>query len=396
MSKIEFINKENLQWARQRSGFDFPHIYKKAAWSPDTEKIQKWESGEGFPTISELRKLGEVYKRPWVLFILKENVNRLGFKPLEFRKIFGVGQAMTLAPPALFEFLNELKNRQDFLIEFAADLDLEDNSLVGSCQGVNDKKTVARKIISHTGIDMATFREKQTRREGFNYLVECLERKNIFVSLTGFHHRKDIPLEQMRGVLLNSDVAPIIGINAKNESYGAKIFTIFHELVHLFRGDSFNGGAEITKINFRNKVDAKNDKESFCDSVAAFILVPDDELRNIDGPIGKELIEQECKRLKVNHQPLLYRMQDFGLLDRKEVGELLRKLKEDKIDSLKKSQDEGKEGGPDGGFLKMLQNGRAFVHAVNAVYSQGRITFTQALNVLGVKAKTYKKFAASI
>ena len=394
MSKIEFVNKENLQWARQRSGFDFSSVYKKTAWSPDTEKIQKWESGEDFPTISELRKLGEVYRRPWILFILKENVNRLGFKPLEFRKIFGAEQAM--ASPALFEFLDELKNRQDFLIEFAADLDLEGNSLVGLCRGENDKKIVAKKIISHTGIDMSTFWEKQTRREGFNYLVECLGRKNIFVSLTSFHHRKDIPLEQMRGVLLNSDVAPIIGINAKNESYGAKIFTIFHELVHLFRGDSFSGGAEITKINFRNRIGVKNDRESFCDSVAALILVPDDELRKIEGPVGKELVVQECKRLKVNHQPLLYRMQDFGLLGQKEVSELLRELKEGKIDLLKKSQDEGKEGGPDGGFLKMLQNGRAFVHAVNAVYSQGRITFTQALNVLGVKANTYKRFATRI
>ena len=396
MNKIEFINKENLQWARQRSGLDFPHIYKKAAWSPDTGKIQKWESGEDFPTISELRKLGEVYRRPWILFILKENVNRLGFKPLEFRKIFDAEQAMTLAPPALFEFLDELKNRQDFLIEFAADLDLEGNSLVGLCKGENDKRAVAKKIISHAGIDMSTFWEKQTRREGFNYLVECLERKNIFVSLTSFHHRKDIPLEQMRGVLLNSDVAPIIGINTRNESYGARIFTIFHELVHLFRGDSFSGGAEITKINFRDKVGVKDDNESFCDSVAALALVPDDELRKIDGPIGRELVEQECRRLKVNHEPLLYRMQDFGLLGQREVSELLRKLKEGKIDSLKKSQDEEKEGGPDGGFLKMLQNGRAFVHAVNVVYSQGGITLTQVLNVLGVKAKTYKKFAASI
>ena len=393
MEKIEFVNKDNLKWAREKSGLDFPYIYKKTGWSSKKEKIQKWENGHDFPTINELRKLGKVYKRLWILFILKENVSNLGFKFLEFRKIFSTEQIAS-APPSLFEFLDEIKNKHDFLIEFANVLGLKSNQLVGLCRDVNDKKTLAEKIILRTEIDMNTFWEKRTRLDGFNYLTECLERKNIFVSLTSSNYHKKIPIQQMRGVLLNSDVAPIIGINTKEKSYGARIFTIFHELVHLFRGDSFNGNVEITKINFRNKLGVKNDKESFSDSVAALILVPDNELKKIDGPIGKELIEKECKRLKVNHQPLLYRMQDFGLLNREEVNDLLDSLKEDRIEPS--SLPKNKEGGPDGGRLKMLQNGRAFIHAVNALYSQGEITFTQALNVLDIKAKTYKKFAAKI
>ena len=392
MEKVEFINRENLKWARQKSGFDFPNVYKKTNWVSESKKIQRWEDGDDFPTINELRKLGEVYKRPWTLFILRENASNLGFKFLEFRKIFSSVQGTP--SPSLFEFLHELKNRQDFLIEFADVLSLKNNQLVGLCRGIGDKKIVAEKIILHTEIDMDVFWKKQTRREGFNYLTERLERKNIFVSSTSSHRHKGIPVEQMRGVLLNSDTVPVIGINTKNESYGARIFTVFHELTHLFRGDSFDGSAEITKINFRNRLGVKSNKESFCDSVAALILVPNDQLKKVNGPIEKELVKQLCVRLKVNHQPLVYRMQDFGLLNRKEVDELLKNLKEDKIDRHKPQKE--KEGGPDGGRLKMLQNGKAFIHAVNALYSQGEITFTQALNVLGVKAKTYRKFAEKI
>ncbi|MDE0243249.1 MAG: ImmA/IrrE family metallo-endopeptidase [Candidatus Kaiserbacteria bacterium] len=392
MEKVLFTNKENLKWARKRSGFDFSYIYKKTGWKPEKRKIQKWEEGSDFPTISELRKLGEVYRCAWTLFILKKNAKDLGFKPLEFRKIFGTDQ---IAPsPFLLEFLNDLKSKQNFLIEFADTLGLRNNRLVGLCKDLDNREAVAKKIIQHTEIDMDVFWKKRTRLDGFNYLVECLERKNIFVSLTNSHAGKVIPVEQMRGVLLNSNIAPIIGINTKNESYGARIFTVFHELTHLFRGDSFRGDAEVAKINFRKHFGDKNDKESFCDSVAARILVPDSQLKKISDPIEKDLIERECVRLKVNHQPLLYRMQDFGLLSQKEVGELLKKLREDKVELSNVQGD--KKGGPDGGFLKMLQNGRAFVHAVNELYFQGFVTFTQALNVLNVKAKTYRKFAEKV
>ena len=136
---------------------------------------------------------------------------------------------------------------------------------------------MAEKIISSTEIDMNTFWKKRTRPEAFNYLVERLAQKNIFVSNTNSNFHKKIAPQEMRGVLLNSSTAPIIGINTQNESYGARIFTVFHELTHLFRGDSFNGDVEVTKIDFRNQ-SKKDAKERFCDAVAAQILAPDSML----------------------------------------------------------------------------------------------------------------------
>ena len=277
MEKVKFVNTYNLKWAREKTGFDLPHIYKKAKWSPKRKKIERWEDGSDLPTINELRKLGEIYKRVWTLFIIEKKVSELGFKFLEFRKIFGRrGDSLS---PHLFEFLNELKNKQNFLIEFADTLNLANNQLVGLCREINGAETMAEKIISHTEIDMEVFWKKSTRQKGFNYLAECLERKNIFILSTSSHYRKKIPLEQMRGVLLTSSIAPVIGINTQNESYGARIFTIFHELTHLFKGDSFDGDIKVTKIDFRRQERTNNSSESFCNTVAAHILVPDAVLK---------------------------------------------------------------------------------------------------------------------
>ena len=395
MEKIKFINKHNLMWARKKSGFDMPYIYKQAGWKSEGGKIEKWEEGSDFPTISNLRTLGKIYKRPWTLFIIEENADDLDFKFLEFRKIFHDKEESV--SPHLLKFLNDLKGKQDFLIEFADALDLNRNRIVGLCKGVTNEKDMAEKIIAYTDIDMNVFWKKNTRRDGFNYLAECLERKNIFVSSTSSNHHQTIPLDQMRGVLLNSDIAPIIGINTKNESYGARIFTIFHELTHLLKGDSFSGDIEVTKINFRNRQGPKDSNESFCDAVAAKILVPDAALNEIiKNQITARFIETKCKKLKVNHEPLLYRMQEFGLLNRERVNELLLTLKEDKIVDEKAPDLREDKRGPDGGYLKLLQNGKAFIHAVNMLHSIGEITFTQALNVLDIKGKTYKKFARRI
>ena len=86
-------------------------------------------------------------------------------------------------------------------------------------------------------------------------------------------------------------------------------------------------------------------------------------------------------------------MQDFGLLSRDKVNRMLHTLKEGKIEPGKPNDSKS---GPDGGQLKLLQNGKAIIHAINNLYAQGEITFTQALNILDVKAKTYNKFSEKI
>jgi DNA-binding transcriptional regulator YiaG len=55
----------------------------------DVEVLSKWEEGEALPSIPQLRKLGEIYKRPLAVFFLSEPPP--GFDPQrEFRRLPGV------------------------------------------------------------------------------------------------------------------------------------------------------------------------------------------------------------------------------------------------------------------------------------------------------------------
>ena len=64
------VKPELLIWARQKAGLDLHEAAKKVAIRP--ERLQSWEAGETRPTVKQLRKLGQVYKRPLAIFYLAD------------------------------------------------------------------------------------------------------------------------------------------------------------------------------------------------------------------------------------------------------------------------------------------------------------------------------------
>src|SRR5258705_9744938 len=76
-----------LVWARETIGLSISEAANKA--NVKYEVLEEWERGEQRPTIPQLRKLGEVYKRPLSVFFLSAPPK--GFDPQrEFRRLPGV------------------------------------------------------------------------------------------------------------------------------------------------------------------------------------------------------------------------------------------------------------------------------------------------------------------
>jgi Zn-dependent peptidase ImmA (M78 family) len=113
--------------------------------------------------------------------------------------------------------------------------------------------------------------EKQLRfrnsNTAFNYYVSKLESGGVLL-----FQSDDIETSEMRGLSVYFKQFPIIIVNRKDE-YSARIFTIFHELVHIMTRTS-------GICNIMNSIEMPNEKaiESFCNQVAASALVPDDNL----------------------------------------------------------------------------------------------------------------------
>jgi hypothetical protein len=79
--KVEVIVKpELLIWVRESADLPLDSVARKF------KKLKDWETGISRPTIKQLRKLGEIYKRPIAVFYLPEVPK--DFQPLrDFRRI---------------------------------------------------------------------------------------------------------------------------------------------------------------------------------------------------------------------------------------------------------------------------------------------------------------------
>src|SRR5262245_58127025 len=92
------VHPSLLIWGRTTAGLTVEVAAKKAQIT--TETLENWEKGRTVPSVAQLRKLGEVYKRPLAVFFLPEPPK--GFDPQkEFRRLPGV-TARTESPELRF------------------------------------------------------------------------------------------------------------------------------------------------------------------------------------------------------------------------------------------------------------------------------------------------------
>ena len=69
-----------LVWARERSGLKLEQVAQKLKLDPGL--VSGWESGAERPTIPQVRRLGEIYKRPLAVFFLPEPPQ--GFRAMKY------------------------------------------------------------------------------------------------------------------------------------------------------------------------------------------------------------------------------------------------------------------------------------------------------------------------
>src|SRR6056297_3666798 len=88
-----------LVWARETASMEIEEVaarFPSANITP--ERIEAWESGasEDIPTLAQLKKLSEIYKRPLAVFFLHE-APRAFPVPRDFRRVPGRPEGISSA-----------------------------------------------------------------------------------------------------------------------------------------------------------------------------------------------------------------------------------------------------------------------------------------------------------
>jgi Zn-dependent peptidase ImmA (M78 family) len=186
-------------------------------------------------------------------------------------------------------------------------------------------------------------------------------------------------VQEFRGFAISDSVAPLIFINDQDAKV-AKIFTLAHELAHLWVGES-----GISNLDYsRRSIEQESAIDRFCDQIAAETLTPADSFKNYWGfhPSIEENVNYLVRRYKVSRFVVLCRAYDLDLITYNEYRTYYQNFWEDK------KSPKGDDGGGSFDNMFLYRNSATFTFTLLGSALEGRVSYIEAARLLNVKMKT--------
>ncbi|MBM6582988.1 ImmA/IrrE family metallo-endopeptidase [Microvirga sp. BT689] len=372
-----------LVWARETASLPLEEAAR--AIGVPAEQVEAWERGEGEPSIPQLKKVANAYKRPLPVFFLPEPPTE--FQPLrDFRRLSDAGERPYSAKLA-FE-VRAAQERRAIALDVIASLG-EPPTEFGIKASVRDNpETVAKRVRERLGVTL----EQQSRwgepDKAFKAWREAIEAVGVLVfALSGAHHQ--VPLSEVRGFAIAEQPLPAIVVNSKDRTNG-RIFTLLHELGHVVLGTSAIENDLEPPATLPAPARAI---ETFCNRLAAAVLMPRDALLveplvTAKARTGSEWTDAEigalARRYCVSREAMLVRLVELGCADRA--------FYQAKRAEYAKQYEEIEDDSEGGGFApyqyQILSHvGRGFARLVLQGYYQNRLTLSTVSGYLGTQAK---------
>jgi len=376
------LQPQLLEWARLRARLEEEALAEKMGVT--AKKVVEWEE-TGRLTLKQAEKLAHVTHTAFGYLFLPEQPDEKLPIP-DFRT---VGSKPAEQPsPDLLEVIYQSQRRQEWFREYLINEDRAGLSLVGSTPVGSSVKAAAAAIRRQLGFHPSNSRESSL--DGvLRDFCEAVEASGILVvraGIVGNNTRRKLDTREFRGFALVDSHAPLIFVNAADFK-AAQIFTLAHELAHIWAGESALSNLANTMVPELQKV------EWFCNAVAAEYLVPLAELKthlkNLDG--GPEQVMDALRRhYRVSELVIIRRLYDAGEIPLEEF----KRWYEDRIEQYRQ---EPKSVGGD--FYKNQPNkiGRRFASALIASTLEGKTLFRDAMALLDMKkVATFHEFARTL
>lgn len=363
------INGKVLFWARQQSGYSLEELSKKIGVKK--EKFLNWESGEVLPSLPQLKKISNVFKRPTSLFFFQDPPEEMS-PPKDFRVLFEKGQ-QGISPKLRIEIRDCLRKR-DLALEMAQDLEQPFVEFEYSLKS-SDLEKEGLRFREIFGLTNKNQQEFQDSYGLFNHLRSKIESTGVLVFQSSLGE-----VDEFRGLSLFFPRAPIILLNTK-DSVNARIFSLMHEFCHLLLRTS-----GICNFDDEIPVDELRIFEVQCNSFAGNFLVPKNLFDELSKTIEPKIVNTDrfAKKLKVSEEVILRRMLSFLIITdeqykakRKEIAKRIKKASKDGFVPP---------------YIKSLSNNGVFFTSLimNSLYGE-RIGVVEASDALGVKIKHFGK-----
>lgn len=344
--------------------------------------LPDWINGEKKPTVNQLAELAKETNIPFGYFFLNHLPEKHNTIPL-FRT--GHKKPVFTYSTALQHTINILLMRQDWLTEYLQAEGMAPLKFVGSANENDNTFTVADSIRKKIKLPEDWASEIPDKDKALHFLIEKIEDAGIYIVINGIvnnNTRKNLDPNEFQGFALSNRYAPFIFINGKDYK-AAQIFTLMHELAHIWLGVS-----AITDKNIF--VPPPDEVEKACDAIAAELLVPMDALLSAWEKVKNHnrAINLLTQMFKVSSIVIARRLLDLRIYSKAQFFAFYQSEKKKWEDKADKSK-----GGGDFYNNQPYRVGRAFFNVVNNAALSGKLLYSDAYKLTSLYGNTYHQFA---
>jgi len=372
------VRPELLRWARERAGMSVFELRKRFP------KIVLWERGKTRPTLKQLEGFAKATHTPLgYLFLPEPPVERVPIP--DFRTV--ANERIYRPSPDLLDTLYICQQRQEWYRGFARSMGDAPLAFSGSVRVAADVVRTAALIRRALAFDLEERRRMPTWTDALRRFIEQADALGVLVMVSGVvgsNNRRKLDPQEFRGFALADDLAPLVFINGA-DSKAAQMFTLAHELVHLWLGQSALSDAQAASP-------PEQEVERWCNQVAAELLVPLEVFRaehNRRADLRAEL-GRLARLFKVSTLVILRRIHDTGGLR----GEAYWQAYEEELARLRALPK-----GSGGDFYLTLgaRAGKRFARALVVSTLEGQTRYIDAFRLLGFsKLATFRELGHSL
>ena len=372
------VNPRMLRWALERSRLDPLALTKRFP------KLEAWEDGEAQPTLRQLEDFAHATHVPiGYLFLQEPPVETVPIPDFRTK----AGAHVRRPSPDLLETVYLCQQRQEWYRDFARGSGEEGLAYVGSLKVESEVVAAAASIRDTLGFDLERRRALPTWSEALREFIAAADVAGVLVMSSGIvgsnTHRKLDP-DEFRGFAMADALAPVVFINGA-DSRSAQMFTLAHELAHIWAGESAVSDAEARTVPAHRV-------ERWCNQVAAELLVPLDVLRQaiVKGEDIQAQTNRLARRFKVSTLVVLRRIHDAGALSR----DAFWRAYDAELERLR-----AMPAGTGGNFYLSVpvRVSRRFARALVGSTLEGQTLYRDALRMLGFsKMKTFDELGRKL
>lgn len=366
-------------WARQRARLDEAEL---AARFPH---LAEWEAGEVHPTLRQLEQYAQATHAALGYFFLPAPPPEAVPIP-DFRTM---GQGVPRLSADLLDVIYTCQTRQTWYRDEALVNGEVPLPFISSVTLSTPAADAAELIRQKLGFSVQARRECPTWADALRLFIAQAEQAGVMVMVSGVvmnNNTRHLDPQEFRGFALADAIAPLVFINGA-DSKAAQMFTLAHELAHLWLGQTALSDAAMAEAS-------DHATETWCNRVAAELLVPQAEFRAAlrrDEALDLAL-QRLARQFKVSTLVLLRRMLDVGWLDRDSFWAAYR-VEDARLNALAARN----AGGGDFYRTTVSRVSKRFAQTLVASTLEGRTLYRDAFRMLGIaKPGTFNELGRTL